>query len=65
MRERHLIHGIRVEADRRFQREFAAGDIGQIERAGVRIEALGDEFDDISQGFTEAVRTRDDLGDIG
>jgi GTP cyclohydrolase II len=61
----HLLHGFRVEADRRFQREFAGGDIGQIERAVVRIEALGDEFDDIAQGLAEAVRSRDDLGDIG
>jgi hypothetical protein len=61
----HLTHGIRVEADRRFQREFVGARVGQVERARVRVEALGDEFDDVAQGLIEAVRSRDDLGNIG
>jgi hypothetical protein len=54
-----------VEADRRFQPEFIGARIGQIQRARVRIEALGDEVDDIAQGLIETMRSRDDLGNIG
>jgi hypothetical protein len=61
----HLAHGSRVEADRRLQREFVGARIGQVEGTRVRVEALGDEFDDIAQGLIEAVRSRDDLGNIG
>jgi hypothetical protein len=61
----HLAHGIRIEADRRFQRQFFGARIGQIKRTCVRVEALGDEFDDIAQGLIEAVRSRYDLGNIG
>jgi hypothetical protein len=61
----HLAHGSRVEADRRLQREFVGARIGQVEGTRVRVEALGDEFDDIAQCLIEAVRSRDDLGNIG
>jgi hypothetical protein len=54
-----------MESDRRLQREFIRGRIGQIERARIGVESLGDELDDISQGLTETVRSRNDLGDIG
>jgi hypothetical protein len=54
-----------VEADRRLQRERAGRVVGQIERAGVRVEPLGDQLDDVAEGLAEAVRPRNDLGDIG
>jgi hypothetical protein len=63
--EGNLVHGIRVEADRRLQREFVGARIGQVERARVRVEALGDEVDDVAQRLTKAVRSRYDLGDVG
>jgi len=53
----HLAHGIRIQADRRLQREFVVARIGQIERARVRVEALRDELDDVSQGLIETVRS--------
>jgi hypothetical protein len=61
----HLAHGIRIQADRRLQREFVAARIGQIESTRVRVEALRDELDDVSEGLIETVRSRDDLGNIG
>jgi len=54
-----------VQADRRFERERAGRVIAQIERAGIRIEPLGDQLDDIAEGLAEAVRSRDDLGNVG
>jgi hypothetical protein len=63
--KRHLAHRIRIESDRRFQREFAGAGVGQIEGTRVCVEALGDEFDDVAQGLTEAMRSRDDLGNVG
>jgi len=33
----HLAHGIRVEADRRLQREFVGARIGQVEGTRVRV----------------------------
>jgi hypothetical protein len=61
----HLVHSIRVEADRRLQPQFLGARIGQIEGARIRIEAFGDQFDDIAQGLVETVRSRNDLGNIG
>ena len=65
MGKEHLAHGILVEANRRLQCEFVGARIGQVEGTRVCVEALGDELDAIAQGLTEAVRSRDDLSDIG
>jgi hypothetical protein len=54
-----------VKADRRFEREPVGVRIGQIDRARVRVEALGDEVNDVAQGLAEAVRSRDDLSNVG
>jgi len=38
---------------------------GQIDRAGVRIDALRDEFDDIVERLAKVMGVRDDPGDVG
>ena len=37
----------------------------QIDGAGVGVEALGDQIDDVAERLVEVVRSRDDLGDVG
>jgi hypothetical protein len=65
MREADLAYRVGVQANGRFECELVGARIGQIERARIGIEALGDEVDDIAQGLPETVGSRNDLGNIG
>ena len=63
-RQRHAADGFRVQALGGGQRQVTQIDAGQIHRADVGVEPLGDEIDDVSQRLVEVVGARDDLGDV-
>ncbi len=61
----HVSDGFGRETPGGAQCESLALGLGQVDRAHVRIEPLGDTVDDIAQRLGEIVRTRHDPGDVG
>jgi len=61
----HDADGLAIESDGGAQGEVAEIPTGQIDRAGVAVETLRDEIDDVGERLVEVVGPRDDLSDIG
>jgi hypothetical protein len=62
--QRHLTHRVRVEPDRRRERQMLSGRVDGIDRTDIRIEALGDQFGHVGERLLEIVRARHDLCNI-
>jgi hypothetical protein len=61
----HLAHRFLIAPGGGAEREPAEVRLDQVDRAGVRIETLGYEVDDVAEGLVQVVRARDDRCDIG
>jgi hypothetical protein len=60
----HLPHRTLVEADGGPEHQVLEIGLGQVDRADVGVQALGDEIDDVVQGLVQVVGTRDDSRDV-
>jgi hypothetical protein len=65
MWERDLPNGFLMESNGRFESQIVEMGLGQVDGAHIGVQTLGDQFYDVAQSVVEAVRSRDDLGDIG
>jgi hypothetical protein len=61
----HLAHRFPIQADRGAESEPGEVGLDQKDRAGVRIETLGHELDDVAERLVQVVRARDYRRHIG
>jgi hypothetical protein len=57
--------GFAIESDGGAEGQVVEVPPGQIHGAGIAVEALRDEIDDVAESLVEVVGPRDDLGDVG
>ena len=62
--ETNLVECALVQTDGGSELQVLEVGLGQVDRADVGVQALGDEIDDVVQGLVQVVRPRDDSRDI-